>query len=167
MCTHYNNLCIDVHAWHCQVQNFAVTIITKLNHPIIGNSGAESFVPSCNISPTQHLIITERETKTITCTGPCQDKINTYFYSPNAQDNLRINIVEASIFDKIRDVNYPISDPTNTSCSNSVNFNWTQDELIRSKLPSLQCVFIFKDGAMSPCITGTISITFAGMNMVT
>ena len=65
------------------------------------------------------------------------------------------------MFDEIHsDVNRT-EDHTN-NCSFSVDFYWTQDEQIRSKLNSIQCVFAFR-GA-SPCNTNTVLVAFAGMN---
>ena len=70
------------------------------------------------------------------------------------------------MFDEIHsDVNRT-EDHTKDSCSFSIDFYWTQDELIRSELASLECLFLFKDGASPACTTGTISITFAGMNRI-
>ena len=70
------------------------------------------------------------------------------------------------MFDEIHSIVNRTEDHMNDSCSFSIDFYWTQDELIRSKLPSLQCVIIFEDGASPACTTGTISITFAGMNRI-
>ena len=136
----------------------------EVNHP--NNSVSESSVSSCKISPTQDLIIIEGETSSITCTvtGPCQNLSNAYFHSPNASIT---DILKTSMFDEVHSDVSRTEDHTNDSCSFSIDLYWTQDEQIRSKLPSLQCVFTFKDGVLRPCTTGTISITFAGMNTVT
>jgi hypothetical protein len=77
--------------------------------------------------------------------------------------SLRNNVVYDNMLDEILDVKIRMNDPTNTYCLYSMDFNWTQNEQIRSKLPSIQCVFIFEDGA-SNCTTGKINIVFAGMN---
>lgn len=124
-----------------------------------------SAARGCDINPAQQLIITEGEPSTLTCssTVSCQNVINTYFYTPDAQDASRIDVIGANIFDDVHGNVNGTENHTNTYCSFSVDFYWTQDEHIRSELVSLQCVFVFKGGA-SLCTTDKISVVFAGMN---
>ncbi len=87
---------------------------------------------------------------------------NAYFYSPDAQNvSLRSNVVNDNMLDEILVVKNRTNDPYN--CSYPMDVNWTHNEQIRSKLSSIQCAFIFEDGA-SNCITDKINIVFAGMN---
>ena len=120
------------------------------------------FVTMCGISPPSRLIISEAEPSTLTCTVSCHNLTNNYLYTPDANSVSRIDIVRDNAFDEIH------GEPR-TNCtqfndySYSVELYWTQDEQIRTKLVSLQCVFIFQRGS-SPCITDKISVVFAGMN---
>ena len=127
-----------------------------------------SAAPGCDINPPQRLIITEGEPSMLTCYSavPCQNVINTYFYTPDAQDASRINVVGANIFDDIHSNVNRTEDQTNTHCLYSLDLYWTRDERIRSQLVSLQCVFVFGGGA-SPCTTKKVSVVFAGMNKLT
>ena len=90
----------------------------------------------------------------------CHNLTNNYLYTPDANSVSRIDIIRDDAFDEIH--GEPRTNCTNNDYSFSVELHWTQDEEIRSKLASLQCVFIFQGGS-SPCITDKISVVFAGM----